>query len=59
MPRVSEACPYDETTRAARCESCCTTHGTLPSCVVAWLEMKVNAPAMTVFARREATQKAA
>ena len=59
MPRVSEACPYDETTRAARCESCCTTHGTLPPCVVAWLEMKVSSPAVALFTPGDSGQKAA
>jgi hypothetical protein len=59
MPRVSEACPYDEATRAARCESCCAGHGALPPCVVAWLDMKATGSAVAVFARRESSRQAA
>jgi hypothetical protein len=58
MSRMSEACPYDEHTRATRCEPCCANHGALPPCVVAWLNVRVNVATVTILPRRDSLQAA-
>lgn len=58
MPPRIEACPFDATARAERCESCCETSRPLPPCAVAWLGMKISgAPVFLLRPRVE--QKAA
>lgn len=44
MTPITEACPYDDATRASRCEPCCSTNGSLTPCVVAYLRGQI-APA--------------
>lgn len=53
MDPITQSCPFDAETRAARCESCCTTNGELTPCVKAWLR------ATTVAAQLEPLQMAA
>lgn len=42
MRQKVEACPYEPTTRAWRCEGCCAKSGGMTPCVAAWLASKAG-----------------
>lgn len=37
MSAIQNACPFDEATRAQRCNACCNTNSSVPPCVAAYL----------------------
>lgn len=58
MPRVENSCPFDPSTRAERCESCCERSG-LPPCAVAWLRARVTPGNVTSLGEPAARSRAA
>jgi hypothetical protein len=62
MGLTKDPCPYDARSRASLCRSCCEAHGSLPPCVVAWLDARVGRDIprpMSLATRREAARRAA
>jgi hypothetical protein len=48
MTPISEACPYDDATRASRCDPCCAANGALTPCVLAYLRGQAPAPTSNI-----------
>ena len=51
MARYEDACPFETTNRAARCETCCSANSLTP-CVAAYLSGKAAMPPANVVSIR-------
>ncbi len=59
MSAVEEACPFEPTTRAQRCVSCCGSNNPVPPCVAAYLGEAPRSAAGNVIPLRMAHTRAA